>query len=204
MVQRRAARFTTNRYHNTSCVSDMLHNLHWETLETRHKKLQLTMLYKIIHQLVEIDPGPFLTPTKPRPMLPQYPIPIILNIHRCYEVQLLSSLYPAVEQPASICCWGSFFGILQEWAVWPIILRGLSCTVTKYHQLKGLSYVSRVLNLGTATEAGLVSPRWLKSDCVLFTFTSFFWTCYLQNMCPCLIFLSILFISLFVFFLAHR
>jgi len=28
MVQRRAARFTTNRYHNTSSVSDMLHNLY--------------------------------------------------------------------------------------------------------------------------------------------------------------------------------
>jgi len=70
MVQRRAARFTTNRYHNTSSVSDMLHNLHWETLETRRQKLQLTMLYKIIHQLVEIDPIPFLTQTKPRPRSP--------------------------------------------------------------------------------------------------------------------------------------
>jgi len=47
MVQQRAASFTTNRYHNTSSVSDMLHNLYWETLETRRQKLELTMLYKI-------------------------------------------------------------------------------------------------------------------------------------------------------------
>jgi hypothetical protein len=72
MVQRRAARFTTNRYHNTNSISDMLHHLNWETLETRRQKLRLIMFYKIIHQLVEIrvDPGKFLTPTKRRPRSP--------------------------------------------------------------------------------------------------------------------------------------
>lgn len=34
-VQRRAARFVTNRYHNTSSVSEMIDNLNWPTLETR-------------------------------------------------------------------------------------------------------------------------------------------------------------------------
>ena len=32
MVQRRAARFATNRYHSKSSVSDMLEHLNWETL----------------------------------------------------------------------------------------------------------------------------------------------------------------------------
>lgn len=67
MVQRRAARFTTNRYHNTSSVTDMLHDLNWEA---RRQKLQLTMLYKIVNHLVEIDSGPYLTPTKARPRSP--------------------------------------------------------------------------------------------------------------------------------------
>jgi hypothetical protein len=70
MVQRRAARFTTNRYHNTSSVTDMLHDLNWESLEVRRQKLQLTMLYKIVNHLVEIDSGPYLTPTKARPRSP--------------------------------------------------------------------------------------------------------------------------------------
>ena len=34
MVQRRAARYVTNRYHNTSSVTSMLDDLGWETLHT--------------------------------------------------------------------------------------------------------------------------------------------------------------------------
>ena len=43
MVQRRAARFTTNRYRNTSSVSSMLDHLQWESLEARKSKIQLTL-----------------------------------------------------------------------------------------------------------------------------------------------------------------
>ena len=38
MVQRRAARFDTNRYHNKSSVNDMLGNLKWQTLVYKIKK----------------------------------------------------------------------------------------------------------------------------------------------------------------------
>ena len=48
MVQRRAARYATNRYRNTSSVTDMLDNLEWETLESRRTKIQLVMFFKII------------------------------------------------------------------------------------------------------------------------------------------------------------
>jgi len=47
MVQRRAARFDTNRYHNKSSVNDMLGNLKWQTLEERRTNARLTILYKI-------------------------------------------------------------------------------------------------------------------------------------------------------------
>ena len=47
MVQRRAARYATNRYRNKSSVTDMLEDLSWETLETRRAKSQVTMMYKI-------------------------------------------------------------------------------------------------------------------------------------------------------------
>ena len=33
MVQRRAARYATNRYRNTSSVTDMLEDLNWDTLD---------------------------------------------------------------------------------------------------------------------------------------------------------------------------
>ena len=44
MVQRRAARYTTNHFRNTSSVSSMLDHLQWESLESRRSKIQLTIL----------------------------------------------------------------------------------------------------------------------------------------------------------------
>ena len=38
MVQRRAARYATNRYHNTSSLTDMLQDMDWESLESRRVK----------------------------------------------------------------------------------------------------------------------------------------------------------------------
>ena len=63
MVQRRSARYCTNRYHNTSSVTDMLQDLNWEMLESRRTKLlQLVMMYKIINNLVDTLPDAYLTP----------------------------------------------------------------------------------------------------------------------------------------------
>ena len=49
MVQRRAARWVTNIYHNTSSVSDMLHTLGWRSLEHRRATSRLCMLFQIYH-----------------------------------------------------------------------------------------------------------------------------------------------------------
>jgi hypothetical protein len=67
MVQRRAARYVTNRYHNTSSVSSMIEYLGWETLESRRTKAQLTMLYKIINDLVDIPANQYLVQAPSRP-----------------------------------------------------------------------------------------------------------------------------------------
>jgi len=64
MVQRRAARFTTNRYHNTISVSDMLADLKWDTLENRLTKQQLTMFYRITNDILAISLKPYLKPAK--------------------------------------------------------------------------------------------------------------------------------------------
>ena len=43
MIQRRAARYVKNRFHNTSSVSDMLHQLEWESLEYRRKEARYNL-----------------------------------------------------------------------------------------------------------------------------------------------------------------
>ena len=47
-VQRRAARFVVNRYHNTSSVAAMINKLEWPSLQHRRKVARLTMLRKIL------------------------------------------------------------------------------------------------------------------------------------------------------------
>ena len=60
MVQRRAARWVTGRYHNTSSVSDMLRSLDWRSLEQRRVDSTLSMLFKIRHHLVAIHEESYL------------------------------------------------------------------------------------------------------------------------------------------------
>ena len=58
MVQRRAARWVTHRYHNTSSVTDMLKDLGWVTLEERRRQARLIMMHKILQNLVAISSHP--------------------------------------------------------------------------------------------------------------------------------------------------
>jgi hypothetical protein len=55
MVQRRAARYVVNRYHNTSSVTSMLEELKWPTLEERRQRTRLVLMYKIVNGLVRMD-----------------------------------------------------------------------------------------------------------------------------------------------------
>ena len=63
MVQRRAARWTLNRHHNTSSVKGMLEDLQWRTLEQRRTDCRLVLLFQIIHGLVQIPPTNYLQPS---------------------------------------------------------------------------------------------------------------------------------------------
>ena len=66
MVQRRAARWTLKRYHNTSSVSSMLLDLGWRSLEQRRADSRLTLLYKIHKGHVPIETSKHLRPIKRR------------------------------------------------------------------------------------------------------------------------------------------
>ena len=52
-VQRRAARFVLNRYHNRSSVSDMLDMLRWPSLQERRKSMRLKVLSKVKNGLIQ-------------------------------------------------------------------------------------------------------------------------------------------------------
>ena len=69
MIQRRAARWVSNRHHNTSSVSDMLHTLGWTSLEHRRATSRLCMLFQIYHGSIGIPHDPYILPYRhnPRP-----------------------------------------------------------------------------------------------------------------------------------------
>ena len=61
-VQRKAARFCLQNFSKTASVTDMLSDLKWDTLETRRKKNRLTLMYKLSHNLVDINTEEQLIP----------------------------------------------------------------------------------------------------------------------------------------------
>ena len=58
MVQLRAARVMKHDYARTSNVTNMLTDLKWDTLKQRRINTRTTMLFRIIHNLVDIEPDP--------------------------------------------------------------------------------------------------------------------------------------------------
>ena len=44
----------TNNYNRTASVTEMLHQLQWDSLEARRNNLRVISLYKIINKLVDI------------------------------------------------------------------------------------------------------------------------------------------------------
>ena len=53
MVQQRAAWYVTNRYHNTSSVSDMLEQLDWPPLQSHRTNSHLTLMHKMTSNRVK-------------------------------------------------------------------------------------------------------------------------------------------------------
>ena len=99
MVQRRAARYVTNRYHNTSSVTSMLDHLEWESLEARRAKNQLTMFFKIIHGLVDIPANDYLVPASTRTRS-QHSLKFL-------QIPVSSEYYKSSFFPRTVCRWNS-------------------------------------------------------------------------------------------------
>jgi hypothetical protein len=61
-VQRRAARYVLNRYHNRSSVTDMIHTLEWKPLVDRRRVARLSMFYRLANGKVAVDTDDKLIP----------------------------------------------------------------------------------------------------------------------------------------------
>ena len=55
-IQRKAARFVKSDYSSYNSVTDMMTDLKWKPLQQRRREHRLTLLYKIINNLIAIPP----------------------------------------------------------------------------------------------------------------------------------------------------
>ena len=60
-IQRNAARFVKGDYRRHSSVTEMMKKLKWKPLHTRRREIRITLLFKIINNLVAIPPDDYLT-----------------------------------------------------------------------------------------------------------------------------------------------
>ena len=63
MVQRRAARYVTNRKRNTSSVGNMLQHFKWRSLEDRRRDARLVMMFTNCHDKVAVSKSDRLSPS---------------------------------------------------------------------------------------------------------------------------------------------
>ena len=102
MVQRRAARWVTNRHHNTSSVTDMLHTLGWTSLEHRRATSRLCMLYQIYHGSIGIPHDPYILPYRhtPRPSRQT-------DMHTLATYQCRTNYFKCSFFPQTIVAWNA-------------------------------------------------------------------------------------------------
>jgi hypothetical protein len=91
MAQRRAARYVTNRYHNTTSISSMIEQLEWTTLQERRKHSRLLMIYKLKNNIVRVDASSKFIPNE-RPSRNNNEQ--ALRIPSCKTTVRKESLYP--------------------------------------------------------------------------------------------------------------
>ena len=103
-VQRRAARFVSNRYHNTSSCTEMLNTLGWDSLEQRRAKLRLVTLYKITNNIIDLNPSQYLTPSK-----------------SCYTSQNLN--YERPHTPTNYLKYSFFPRTIAQWNSLPLSIK---------------------------------------------------------------------------------
>ena len=119
MVQRRAARFVMNKYSNYDSVSQMLDTLGLNTMEDRRNKLRAVMVYKIIHNLVDVEPCNYLTFSQ---------LPTRGHHHRFQQLPIYTDSYKYSFYPDAIKIWNSLPEHIVEATILQLFKEGLHLT----------------------------------------------------------------------------
>ena len=62
-IRLRLSRFVTNDYGRKSSITEMIADIGWDTLQKRRDLARLSIMYRIVHNLVDIPVEPYLTPS---------------------------------------------------------------------------------------------------------------------------------------------
>ena len=119
----------SNRYHNTSSITDMLQDLNLETLESRRTTLQLVMIYKIINGLVTYLLTPIWHQRQPELGTPFEEVATVSRKDRYLQVQLLPKDHTCVEFTTSLSYRSLWLGTLQAGVVYSHILSYVGASV---------------------------------------------------------------------------
>ena len=92
-IQRRAARWVSHRYRQTSSVEEMLTDLKWPTLQNRRKKARLTMFYKFHHDMARIN-SQYLPSVSTRRRTSRHCHPLHYNIPQSRTAYRHKSFFP--------------------------------------------------------------------------------------------------------------
>ena len=105
-VQRRGARYVHNNYweRTPSCVTKMVGDLGWQTLEDRRRNFHLIMLFKIQHGLVDMVPGDVLRQSDQRTR----------GAHRLYQPAASQNVYKFSFYPRTISQWNSLATVVTD------------------------------------------------------------------------------------------
>ena len=97
ITQWRSARFVFNDFRWTSSVTSMLNNLHWPILESTKQHAKLTMLYKILDNIISVPHDHLI-----RTVLPTCG-------HDCRFIQLASRTYSYLNSffPSTVRLWNT-------------------------------------------------------------------------------------------------
>ena len=77
----------------------MLDHLHWESLESRRTKAQLTMMYKIVNDLVDVPAEQYLTPASSRTRA--------IHSLRFWQISAKTTYYKNSFFPLTVTTWNS-------------------------------------------------------------------------------------------------
>lgn len=105
-VQGRAARYVHNDFHTrtSGCVTSMVNNLQWDSLQNRRRKARLVNFYKITHDLIAIPADRFLTKADSRTR----------GGHRYRPIQATKDSFKFSYIPRTITDWNNLPSPLAE------------------------------------------------------------------------------------------